>query len=160
MEKKLIELIARDRIEIPLSSIEQKLRRARAAMAKEFAQDYCSEGVRFVGERSYAFTEVEDKDRARGMKEAISEFTEEFPKYGKILQGKVAEKRVTAEEHLYFGMNDGCRITTDDYLGVMKSVGLSEGTSRALYPELMDVSRKLSKARDEDRSVIVGKYNK
>jgi len=160
MEQKLIELIAKDRIEIPLSSIEQKLRRSRTSLAKQFAKNNCKEGVRYVGERSYAFVEVEDKDRARGMKEAISEFVEEFPKYGKILQGKVAEKRVTAEEHLYFGMNEDCRISANDYVGVMKSVGLSEGTARALYPELMDVSRNLSKARDEDRSVIIGKYDK
>jgi len=160
MERKIIELIARDRIEIPLSSIEQKLRRTRKDLGQQIAKTYCNDGIRFVGDRSYAFTETEDKDRARGMKEAITEFAEEFPKYGKILNGKVAEKRVTAEEHLYFGMNEGCRITADDYLGVMKSVGLSEGVSRALYPELMDVSRKLSKARNEDRSVIVGKYSK
>ena len=92
------------------------------------------------------------------MKEAVAEFAQEFPKYGQILLGKVAEKRVLAEEHLYFGVNPGCRLTTDDYIGVMQSLGLTEGTARSLYPDLLKVSRKLAKAREEERTVIVGKY--
>lgn len=159
MERKILELITRDRLELPLSSIEQKLRRTRTKIAKNISE-YCKNDSRFVGERSYAFSETEDKERARGMKEAVAEFSEDFPKYGKILQGKIAEKRTKAEKHLYFGMNEGCRLTAEDYLGVMQSLGLSERVSRALYPELMEVSRKLSKARNEDRSVIVGSYNK
>ncbi len=72
--------------------------------------------------------------------------------------GKVAEKRVRAEEHLYFGVHSGCRLATDDYIGVMQTLGLSESSARSLYPDLLNVSRKLAKAREEERSVIVGKY--
>ncbi|MFH1211023.1 MAG: hypothetical protein V1645_03840 [archaeon] len=155
MEKKVLELIAQDRIDIPLSSMEQKLRKVKMSNAGELADVV---GTGFYGERSFAYVSFEDKNRARGMKEAIAEFEQEFPKYGAILRGLIAEKRVKREEHLYFGLNSGCKLTGDDYMGVMKSVGLSDTTSRSLYPDLMDVSRKLSKARNEDRSLIVGKY--
>ena len=76
-----------------------------------------------------------------------------------ILQGKIDEKRKLAEEHLYFGVNTGCRLTTEDYIDVMRGLGLSEGVARNLYPDLINVSRKLAKASEEDRRVIVGKYS-
>ena len=40
----------------------------------------------------------------------------------------------------------------------MTSLGLTEHTARSLYPDLLNVSRKLAKEREEDRSTIVGKY--
>jgi len=156
MENKIIELIAQDRLEIPLSSLYQKLKKGKKADATELAPSLRS--GQFTGSRAYAFFTVEDKNRARGMKEAIADFSEQFPKYGTILQGMVAEKRVRNEEHVYFGMNAGCRLTADDYVEVMTSLGLSENAARSLYPDLMDLSRKLARARDEERSVIVGRY--
>jgi hypothetical protein len=156
MEKEIISLIARDRLEIPLSSMYQKIRKIKSSSAKNIAE--ILRKTRFSGERTYAFTEDEDKERARGMKEAVSEFCQEFPKYGKILEGKISEKRTIAEKHLYFGVNLGCRLTTEDYVGVMQSLGLSEQTARNLYPELLTVSRKLAKEREEERSIIIGKY--
>jgi len=156
MENKILELIAQDRLHIPMSSLDQKLKRAKNKEAKSIASILGKS--RYSGERFYAFVESEDKERARGMKEAFAEFAKEFPKYGLILAGKIAEKRTIAEEHLYFGVKPNCRLTADDYMQVMTDLGLSETTSRALYPDLMNVSRKLAKARDEDRSIIVGKY--
>lgn len=157
MEKQILELIARDRIEIPLSSMDNKLRRLKSASAKDLAGKLGSD--RFDGERTYAFVETEDKDRARGMKEAIAEFSEEFPKYGEIIRGKIAEKRAISEEHLYFDIKPGCKLTSSDYVHVMTDLGLSEGTAKGLYPDLMDVSRKLERKRNEERSIIVGKYS-
>src|SRR3989338_2735021 len=151
MESEIIQLIARDRLEIPLSSMYQKVKRVKKKDAGNLAEKLGS--AQFAGERTYAFVESEDKERARGMKEAIAEFAQEFPKYGKI-----PERRVIAEEHLYFGVNPGCRLTTDDYITALQSTGLSEKVSRELYPDLIKVSRKLAKAREEKRSVIVGKY--
>ena len=156
MEQEIIQLIARDRLEIPLSSMYQKVKKAKQRDAKGLAERLGD--ARFAGERTYAFVESEDQEKARGMKEAVAEFAQEFPKYGAILLGKVAEKRTLAEEHLYFGVQPGCRLTTDDYIAVMRSTGLSEGVARGLYPDLINVSRKLAKAREEERSVIVGKY--
>lgn len=156
-EQEILTLIAQDRLDIPLSSMDNKLRRARSGLAQTIAESLGD--TRFKGNRVYAFVEEEDKQKARGMKEAIEEFVAEYPKYGAILAGKIAEKRTMREKHLYFGVNPNCKLTSGDYIEVMKSLGLSEASSRGLYPSLMEVSRKLANARDEERSVIVGKYN-
>ena len=87
MESKILKLISLDRIDIPLSSLDNKLRRQKMENAKGIANQIGNQ--KFVGERTYAFVEKEDQNRARGMKEAIYEFSEQFPKYGKILQGKI-----------------------------------------------------------------------
>lgn len=156
MEQKVLELIAKDRIHIPVSSWEGKLKRARKSIALNIADEM--KDSRYAGERVYAYVKDEDKERARGAKEAIAEFAKEYPQYGKILLGKIAEKRIRSEQHLYFGINPNCRLTADDYIDVMQSLGLSEATARNLYPDIMDVSRKLEAKRDEERSIIVGKY--
>ncbi len=156
MERKVLELIAQDRIHIPLSSMDQKLKKSKMGCASEIADLLKEE---FDGERSYAFVQYEDKSRARGMKEAIREFTEQYPRYGAILKGMIEEKRVMREKHLYFGMNQGCKLASEDYISAIVNIGLSGATARSLYPDLMDISRKLSRARNEDRSVIVGRYD-
>ena len=160
IERKVLDLIARDRLEIPLSSMYQKIKRVKKKDAEGLA-DILYQGElqgEFESNRVFAFLADEDNEKARGMKEAVAEFSTEFPKYGTILAGKIAEKRTLTEKHLYFGTNTGSRLTTDDYIAVMQSTGMSELTSRALYPELLKVSRKLEKEREEDRAVIVGKY--
>jgi hypothetical protein len=155
LERRVIELIATDRIEIPISSLSGKLKRAKPKIAgtidlKPYEDNYC-------GERVYARIESEDKDKARSLKEAVSEFAKEFPKYGEILAGKIAEKRAKKEVHLYFGMNEGRRLTSEDYMGVMRGMGISEPRSEGLYQELMEVSRNLTRQRGEERRIMVGK---
>jgi hypothetical protein len=157
MEQQIITLIAQDRLEIPLSSMYQKVKKAKVKDAKGLAAILGAS--RFQSSRAYAFVETEDKERARGMKDAVAEFCQEFPKYGEILQGKITEKRVLAEQHLYFGVTPGSRLSTEDYIEVLQSLGLSEQAARNLYPDLINVSRKLAREREEERSVLVGKYN-
>ena len=158
MENEVIQLIAQDRLEIPLSSMYQKIKKAKAKDARSLAARLGSD--EFDGNRVFAYVESEDKSRARTMKEAIREFSQEFPRYGEILAGKIAEKRVLSEKHLYFGVHNGSRLSTDDYVNVMQSLGLSEAASRSLYPDLLNVSRRLEKAREEDRSILIGRYAK
>lgn len=156
LERKVIELIATDRIEIPISSLSGKLKRAKPKVAAQV--DLTAYEGNFVGERVYARTESEDKDKARSMKEAVTEFAGEFPKYGEILLGKIAEKRVKKETHLYFGMQEGRRLTSADYMGVMTGMGISEARAEGLYLELMEVSRNLSRQRGgQERSIMIGK---
>ena len=156
MEENLLKLIATDRIEIPFSSLEQKLRRDKVNIAKDISLGLSGTG--YTGNRTFAYTAEEEKERARGMKEAINEFVHEFPKYGEILKGKITEKRMKCEKHLYFGMNDGCKLTSGDYMEVMTNLGISERVAEELYPNLMGISRKLEKIRCEERSIIVGSY--
>lgn len=153
IERQVLEIIATDRIDIPISSMSGKLKRAKPKLAKAVP---IPAGYVFDGDRVYARTESHDKMKARGMKKGIEKFEGEFPRYGKILRGYVEEQRALSETHLYFGMNEGCRITSNDYMKVMTDLGFTELTAERLYPELMDISRRLSRKRDEERSILIG----
>ncbi len=154
-ERAVLELIATDRIDIPISSMSGKLKRAKPKLAQ--AVDLTEHGGLYVGGRVYAKVEYENVEKARGMRDGIDAFTEQYPRYGAILNSLIAEKRVERETHLYFGVNEGARLTANDYLGVMTSLGFTEAAARSFYPELLDASRRISKARDEDkRSVLIG----
>ncbi|MCU0642551.1 MAG: hypothetical protein MUF61_03180, partial [archaeon] len=114
----------------------------------------------YVGERVYARVESEDRMKARTLKEAISDFGEQYPSHGKVLQGIIAEKRLQKEEHLYFGVNEGCRLAENDYMAVMKDLGFGEVTARGLYSELIEVSRNLARKRGSpERSILIGKLS-
>ena len=152
LERKVIELIATDRIDIPISSMSGKLKRRKPKLA----QGIDLGGKKYNGERVFAYTHSEDEQKARGVKEGIEKFAEEFPKYGKILRGYIEEQRTIRENYLVFGMQDGCKVTSDDYMGVMTNLGFTEATANHLYPELMNISRKLKNKRDEtQRSILI-----
>jgi hypothetical protein len=158
METQIIDLIARDRIEVPLSSMDQKLRRGRLTKARTLAEAI-GLGGEFETERVYARVEDNERHRARGMKEAVTEFVTEYPAEGAVLKAKIAQKRVSRDRHLYFGTNPDKRLTRDDYVEAMESSGLTTHVAHMLYPVLMDVSRRLDSARGEERSIVVGKYD-
>jgi len=155
IERQIIEIIATDRIYIPISSMKGKLERQKPKLAKAVElSDYKNN---FVGERVYARVETDDiTQKARTMSEAVNEFAEKYSRPGKILKGLIEEKRQAKESNLYFGMNQGCRLTANDYLSVMEGLGFSGEHAETLYQELMKVSRDLSKKRDEERSILIG----
>ena len=154
LEKQIIELIATDIIDIPISSMSGKLKRRKPKLAKEI--DLGRNRNNYLGERVYARIEENTTLKARGMKEGIEKFSQNFPRYGDILKWYIEEQRELREINLYFGVNEGKRLTDEDYMGVMKNLGFSELTSRGLYPELLEIRRKLSRVRDEERSILIG----
>src|SRR3989344_9115614 len=109
LEREIVNLVAVDRLYIPSSSFDGKLKRRR----EKYAKDIELLENPYEGERVYARIEEEDKDKARGMREGIEKFCEEFPKYGKILNEFIDEERVVREKHLFFGMNEGKRLTNN-----------------------------------------------
>ncbi len=154
LERKLIEIIATDRIDKPISSMSGKLKRRKPKLAKEINLD---DDVFYKGDRVWARVGYEDKTKARGMRDGIREFSQKYPRYGTILNGIIEEKRLYRETHLYFGMQEGCRITSEDYLGVMQDLGFTNATAKKLYPELMEISRNLARKRQEkERSILIG----
>jgi len=153
LESQVIELIATDRIDIPISSMSGRLKRQKPKLAGDIDLSDCQE--KYSGERCYARIETIDLEKARGTREGIDEFAKRHPKYGAILNEIIEEKRTEKEKHLYFGMRENCRLTENDYMGVMQSLGFTETMSRNLYPELMQVSRNLSRQRDEERRIII-----
>ena len=154
LERKVIALVAADRMDIPVSSLSGKLKRMKPKLAQQIILP--NEEKPYNGERVYARIESENEQKARGMREGVELFCGKYPQYGKILQGLIEEEREVRETHLYFGMNDGKRLTADDYLTVMADLGFGETSARSLYHELIEVSRNISKKRDEERSIMLG----
>lgn len=153
-ERKMLELIATDRIYVPISSMGGKLERARPKLGKEAATGF---NKRYQGERTYARVEEADIMKARGMKQGIEEFKAQYPKHGQILQELIDEERAAREVHMYFGMQEGCLVTADDYRGVMTNLGFTATEAEQLYPRLMDISRKLRTQRGEtERRILIG----
>jgi len=154
LERQIIELIATDRISIPIKSMSGKFDRQKPKLGKLINLSEYENN--FVGERVYARIERGEQLKARTIRESIDKFSEEYPRHGKILNGYIEEKREDREINLYFGMNEECRLTEEDYLGVMENLGFTETTSKRLYPELMEISRKISRKRQEERSILIG----
>jgi len=156
LERQIIDLVAVDRIYVPMSSFDGKLERKRPKMAKALvAED--GFGKKFEGERAYARVKSEDKLKARGLRDGVDKFAEEYPKYGRILNGMIEEERTKRETHLYFGMLPEKRLTQDDYMAVMQDIGLSQAKAEQFYPVVMEISRNLTRKRgSEERSVLIG----
>ncbi|MBM3247280.1 hypothetical protein FJZ17_01925 [Candidatus Pacearchaeota archaeon] len=150
-ERQVIQLVAADRAYVPVSSLDGKLKRMRVKLA----QDMVVPNGNYVGERVFAKVDDEDRMKARGMKEGIEEFERRHPQYGSELRSLIEEKRAERELHLYFGVNPGCRLTADDYLGVMADLGFTEAQARTLYGPLLETSRAIARKRDEVRSVML-----
>lgn len=152
IETQLIDLIAADRLHVPISSMEGKLKR----MKGKIAGGIDPEKGKYSGQRVYARVEVSDKLKARAITQAVADFCTEFPEYGQKLTQMIEDERSVSETHLYFGMKQDCRLTADDYMGVMTSMGFNETQARNLYGPLMDASRTIAKKRAEERSILVG----
>ena len=153
LENKIVQLVAVDRLYVPTSSLDGKLKRMRSKLAKDLdLSEYQND---FEGERVYARIEEDNKLKARKISEAVQEFSTEYPKYGKILKGIIDQKRDESETHLYFGTNPERSLTSQDYLKVMVSLGFTEHAARRIYPEMMDFSRKLNRKRNEERSILI-----
>ena len=154
IERQLAELVAAERLYVPVSSIDGKLKRKRPVLASNI--DIPVEG--YIGQRFYARVEREDVTaKARTMTQAGDLFAQRYPRSGEVLKGLIAETRLSKETNLYFGMNPGCRLTADDYLGVMTSLGFTETQAQRLYEPLVESSRQISRARnDGERSILVG----
>jgi len=154
-ESQIIKLIATDRIHIPVSSFSGKLKRRQPKIARDLG---LIAGESFEGNRVYAKVETDDHVmKARGMKAGIDKFSENHPRWAEVLKGYIAEERANSETHVYYGMHKGKRLTQADYVGVMMDLGLSQTCAIALYQPLMEVSRNLSRARDEgERSILIG----
>ena len=153
LENKIIQLVAVDRLYMPASSIDGKLKRLRSKVANDI--DLSEYEDDFEGERVYARIEETNKLKARKMSEAVEEFSREYPTYGSILKEKINQKRDESETHLYFGTNPKKNLSSQDYLGVMVSLGFTEHAARRMYPEMMEFSRKLNRERKEERSILL-----
>ncbi len=153
IDKEIMKIVALDRVHVPFSSAEGKLKRRREKAVSGLDRD---DVLEFSGERAYARIEDKSDSKKRGYEGAVKLFCEKHPKLADELNELVEEQVTKKEERLYFGMHPGARINPGMYEEVMSDIGFTPGEARAVYPTIVEASRRIVKARGIERSV---KYN-
>ena len=155
-EKAVRKLIATNDLRIPFSSVYQKIKSFEDTLT-EGIQGYVTEKADF-GNSVLANVSYEDKMKTRGMKEGIKAFKAQYPRYGDILEGLIAEKRTEREIYLNYGFNAGYKLNDNEYVSVIKDVaGLSDDEAEAMFPKIMKISERLKKKQKEGlREILIG----
>jgi hypothetical protein len=154
-EKLVRKLVAINDLRIPFSSLYQKNKK----IEKEYAlgiSDYVGQKAD-LGNSVSAYIKKESKQKARGMEDGINEFTKQYPHYGKILQGIIEEKREKKEVYLNYGLNEGYKLNDNEYVSVMRDLGIAETEAPVIFPMLMSISDRLKKKQKPGlRDILVG----
>lgn len=145
LEVAIRDMVAYDILSKPLSNLGDKAYRRRDKLAAEAAEFV---RVGYDSERIVAYTEFKDEEKARTLREGITAFKEAYPKYGKVLEGMIEEKRANNNEYLVFGIKTGFKLGAEDYRRVMKNLGMTSREADAMYPHLLDISDRLGKSRE------------
>ena len=159
-EAQVRKLIAFDNIDIPLCALHKRVDRRHKKLAESLEEPVDA------GE-DFGCTEVNvdfrNKQRARAIKEAVSEFCKKYPAPGRQLKKMIAVNRTMRETYLQYGLPEGRRISSQDYIAAMTDVGLTQTQAEAFYPRVLEVSRTLQRARGKEtttsglREVLIGK---
>lgn len=136
-------LVAYDILKSPLSSLYQKAGRRQKKSAQEAAELV---GNGEIADRVYVSIEEAEQEKSRTLRQGIDAFKKAHPRYGKVLEGMIAEKRIEKNQVLVYGIEDGFRLGSADYIRVMKDIGLSERAAHSMYSHLLEVSEQLGKA--------------
>lgn len=139
LETSVRKMVALDILSKPLSSLGQKAGRRRDKLAGEIAEVLPCGDL----ERVFAYTKITEEEKARTLRDGIAVFNKEYPKYGKILEGCIEEKRVQKNEHLVYGVRQGWSLGVNEYRGVMRDLGLSAIEADSMYPHLVELSDRL-----------------
>jgi hypothetical protein len=154
-EKLVRKLVAMNDLRIPFSSLYQKNKK----IEKEYAlgiSNYVGQSADF-GNSVSAYVEKTEKQKARGMEEGIEEFSKQYPRYGNILKGLIDEKRAKKEVYLNYCVKLGYKLNDNEYINVMRDIGLTDTEAEAMFPKLMDISARLKKKQKEGlREILVG----
>jgi hypothetical protein len=155
-EKAVRKLIATNDLRIPFSSVYQKIKSFEDTLS-EGIQGYIADKADF-GNSVIANVSYEDKMKTRGMKEGIKAFKAQYPRYGDILEGLIAEKRTEREIYLGYGFNEGYKLNDNEYVSVIKDVaGLNDSEAENMLPNILKVSERLKKKQKSGlREILVG----
>jgi hypothetical protein len=154
-EKLVRKLVAMNDLRIPFSSLYQKNKK----IEKEYAlgiSNYVGQNADF-GNSVSANVEKTEKQKARGMEEGIEEFSKQYPRYGNILKGLIDEKRAKKEVYLNYCVNLGYKLNDNEYVSVMRDLGLTDEEAGIMFPKLMGISARLKKKQKEGlREILIG----
>jgi len=159
-EAKIRKLVAYDNLDLPLCAVHNRLDRRHKKLATSLEAPI-DDGANFGV--ATAQVRYDNKQKARAVSEAVEEFVTRYPAEGRELQKMIAVKRTMRETYLEYGMPEGSRISTQDYIAAMTDVGLTEAQARSFYPQALELSRTLQRLRGKKttssglRTVLIGK---
>jgi hypothetical protein len=156
LEKRVRRLIAEDVTSKVLKSLGDKGDRRLKKGAKEIV-NLLNEGEE-PNNRFYVGIEKDREEKARTMKEGINAFKKQYSRYGKILEGLIAEKRIKRNKNLVYRLNKGYNLSEEDYVQVMMNLGFERREASAMYPHILAISERLKKADEQmERTILLSK---
>jgi len=156
LEKKVRRLIAADITYRVLKSLGEKGVRRLNKRAVEIV-NLLYEGEE-MNERFFVGFEKTQEEKARTMKEGINAFNKKYPRYGKILEGLIAQKRIERNKNLVYRLNEGYNLSEEDYVQIMIDLGFERREASAMYPHILSISERLEKADEhKERTILLPK---
>ena len=158
-ESDVRKLVAYDNLDIPLCALHNRVDRKHGKLARALEAPIDA-GENF-GCANVAVV-YEDKKKARAMRDGVNQFCDKYPSEGRELQKMISSKRTIRETHLHYGIPEGRRISSQDYVQAMVDVGLTQTQAEAFYPKVLDVLRTLQRLRGKKttsaglRDVLIG----
>ena len=155
LENRVRRLIAADITYRVLKGLGEKGIRRLNKRAKEIVDllDMGGQNDRFYVE----IQKIED-EKARTMKEGINAFKKQYPNYGKILEGLIAEKRIKRNKNLVYSLNEGYKLAEEDYVQVMVDLGFDRREASSMYPHILTISGRIGKADEhKERTILLTK---
>lgn len=158
-EEQVRMLIAYDQLDIPLNSLHGKANRRSDKIAGSIAE-LVENNANFGN--AIASVRYQDQQKARALREAVDIFCARNPAAGRELQTVIEDKRVEREVYLSYGLQTGSRLSANDYMTAMQSIGIGPARAEKLYPILLETSRDLQRARGREqttcdpREILVG----
>ena len=156
LEKRVRRLIAGDITSKVLKSLGDKGDRRLKKGAKEIV-NLLGEGEE-PNNRFYVGIEKSKEEKARTMKEGINAFKKKYSRYGKILEGLIAEKRIKRNKNLVYRLNKGYNLSEENYVQIIMDLGFERREASAIYPHILTSSERLGKANEQmERTILLSK---
>ena len=154
-EQKVRKIVAYNDVDTALSSMHARAYRQTRKIAREVVSSYDS-GEDFGG--ASVGVVFENMRKARRLSDAIDEFSDYSPTAGRELKRLISVNRFGAETHLLYGLGTSGDLTVNEYMHVMKSLGLSEAQASEMYEPILEVSQNLMQQKKGSglRRILVG----
>jgi len=153
LEKGVRRLIAGDITYRVLKNLGEKGIRRLNKRAKEIV-NLLDEGEE-PNNRFYIKIERDKEEKARTTKEGINAFKKQYSRYGKILEGLIAEKRIKRNKNLVYRLNKGYNLSEEDYVKIIMDLGFEKREASAMYPHILAFSERLKKADGQMKRTIL-----
>ena len=156
LENKVRRLIAGDITSKVLKSLGDKGDRRLKKGAKEIV-NLLNEGEE-PNDRFCVGIKKTKEEKARTLRKGINAFKKKYSRYGDILEGIIAEKRIKRNKNLVYRLNKGYKLSEEDYVQIIMDLGFEKREASAMYPHILAISERLEKADEQmERTILLPK---